>query len=79
MDPEAVHMSILVGAGFRRRGVARQLVEDAFRRLPEGLAVEAWVGAFNEASLVATPCLEFDLAWAIEDRGRTVHIFTRAS
>jgi hypothetical protein len=78
-DPEAVHMSILVGAGFRHRGVARQLVEEAFSRLPEGLEVEAWVGAFNEASLAAMPCLGFDLARTIEDRGRTVHILTRVS
>ena len=78
-DPEAVHMSVLVKAGSRRRGVARQLVEDVFKRLPEGLEVEAWVGAFNEASLAAMPRLGFELGRTIEDRGRTVHIFTRVS
>lgn len=69
-------MSILVDAGSRRRGMARQLVEDAFRTLPEGLEVEPWVGAFNETSLAAMPRLGFDLARTIEDRGRTVHVFT---
>jgi GNAT superfamily N-acetyltransferase len=78
-DPEAVHMSILIKAGFRRRGLARQLVEDALMGLPEGLEVEAWVGAFNEASLAAMPRLGFDLARVIEDRGRSVHVFTRVS
>jgi GNAT superfamily N-acetyltransferase len=74
--PEAVHMSILVKAGYRRSGVGKQLVEAAFREIPEGLEVEAWVGAFNEASLSAVPRLGFDLTWVIEDRGRTVYVFT---
>jgi ribosomal protein S18 acetylase RimI-like enzyme len=78
-NPETVHVSVLVKAGFRRQGVARQLVEEAFRRLPEGLEVEAWVGAFNDASLAAMPCLGFELGRITEDRGRTVHIFTRVS
>jgi GNAT superfamily N-acetyltransferase len=78
-DPEAVHMSILVKAGFRRRGLARQLVDDTFKKLPEGLEVEAWVGVFNKASLAVMPRLGFDLARVIEDRGRAVHVFTRVS
>jgi len=41
--------------------------------------VEAWLVAFNEASLVAMPRLGFYVARAIEDRGCTVHIFTRVS
>jgi hypothetical protein len=39
--PEAVHMSILVKAGYRCSGGGKQLVEAAFREMPEGLEVEA--------------------------------------
>jgi ribosomal protein S18 acetylase RimI-like enzyme len=77
--PEAVHMSILVGATYRRSGLGRRLVENAFGELPGGLGVEAWVGAFAEASLSAMPRLGFDLMRAVRDRGRTVYVFTRMS
>jgi GNAT superfamily N-acetyltransferase len=75
---DVVDMSVLVHADHRRLGIGRLLVEDAFNALPSGLEVEAWVGAFNEASLAALPRLGFDLARIIEDGGRTVRVFTRA-
>ena len=59
------------------RRVGKRLVEEAFRRLPAGLVVEAWVGAFNRASLAATPRLGFQLDRIIEDDGHTVYVFAR--
>lgn len=77
--PEVDHVSILVRADYRRTGLGRQLMDEVFDSLPEGLEIEAWVGAFNEVSLQAMSGLGFESDRMITDRGRTVHIFTRQS
>ncbi len=75
--PGGAYISFLVGASCRRSGLAKRLVEETFGQLPAGLAVEAWVGAFNRASLAATPRLGFQLNRIIEDGGHRVHVFAR--
>lgn len=77
--PESVYATYLVDAKYRRQGICRQLVEEAFRRLPSGLSVEAWVGDFNLTSLAATPKLGFDLDYILEEDGQRVYVFIRQS
>lgn len=73
------YASILVHKAHRLRGLGRALVEQAFEKLPPGLTVEAWVGAFNHLSLAATPRLGFHWDHSIEVDGRTLNVFVRHS
>ncbi len=73
------YASILVHKEYRLRGLGRALVEQAFEKLPPGLTVEAWVGAFNHLSLAATPRLGFHWDHSVEVDGRTLNIFIRQS
>lgn len=73
------YASILVHKAYRLRGLGRALVEQAFEKLPTGLTVEAWVGAFNHLSLAATPRLGFHWDHSIEVDGRTLNVFVRHS
>ena len=76
---EGIDISLLIAASHRRRGLASDLVARAFRRLPPGSRVEAWVAHFNEASLAAMPKLGFELERIIEHDGREVYIFVRTA
>lgn len=78
-NPQALALSVLVHRDHRRRGLARQLVERVFQLLPDGTDVLAWVSASNEASLKVMPAMGFVLDRIIEDRGRTVQVYTRAA
>lgn len=69
--------SILVGRDWRRKGVGRALVEEAFLRLPPGICVEAWVAEMNKASLAAVERFRYRLYRLLEDEGRVVHVYCR--
>jgi GNAT superfamily N-acetyltransferase len=70
-------LSVMVAARFRRRGLARQLVEAVLGPLPAGTTVEAWVAEWNRASLAALQALGFRPTRIIEDGRERVHILTR--
>ncbi len=76
-NEEGIDISLSIAASHRRRGLASALVTEVFRRLPPGSRVEAWVGHFNEASLVVTPKLGFQLERIIEHDERKVYVFVR--
>ena len=74
---QVVYSSILIASAYRRVGVGKQLVESVFEQLSKGLVVEAWVGAFNEASLAVMGRFGFTLDRTLTDSGNKVHIFIR--
>lgn len=59
--------SILIDPRYRKTGVARQLVDAVFARLPKGIIVEAWVLAQNQEGLEAFPRLGFRLKEIIDN------------
>jgi len=78
-NPQALDLSVLVHRDHRRRGLGRHLVERVCQLLPDGTDVEAWVAAFNEASLRAMPGMGFVLDRTIKDQGRTVRVYIRTT
>ncbi len=77
--PEGVVLSVLIEARYRPTELMRDLIDAAFKELPGGLVVEAWVSAHDPALARKLSRYGFARARTQEVEGRMVEVYTRST
>jgi len=77
--PEAVVLLVLIEARYRPTELMCELIDAAFKELPGGLVVEAWVSANDQTLARKLSRYGFTRARAQAEEGRMVEVYTRGT